>query len=240
MIDKKIVRTERRKAKVDKKAAKADREADRAAFRSKATEAEAPTTGRERPVSTIDKEYLEEVVNTLKKGGIILYPTDTVWGIGCDATNAEAVAKVYALKQREESKSMLCLMDSLDRVALYFDNLPDAAWELLEITDKPLTLVVDKPKRVASNLLSEDESIGIRVTSHEFCRAMCRKLGRPVVSTSANISGEAAPARLAEISKVIIEGVDLVVDKKYEKGATGKPSSIIKISSDSRIQIIRE
>ncbi len=188
----------------------------------------------------IDKTYLEEVVNILKKGGIILYPTDTVWGIGCDATNADAVAKIYALKQREETKSMLCIMDSLDRVSLYFDNLPSAAWELMEFTDKPMTLILDSPKRIAANLLGDDDSLGIRVADHDFCKALGRKLGRPIVSTSANISDAPAPMRFAEISKAIIEGVDFVVDKKYEKGSTGKPSSIIKISADRQIKIIRE
>ncbi len=188
----------------------------------------------------IDKAYLDEVVNLLKKGGIILYPTDTVWGIGCDATNAEAVSKIYALKQREESKSMLCLMDSLDRISLFFDKLPQAAWELIELADKPMTVILDNPKRIASNLVAEDGSVGVRLVNQEFCQAVMRKLARPLVSTSANISGEPSPAKFEQISSAIICGVDMVIEKKYERGATGKPSSIIKISADSQIKIIRE
>ncbi|MFI3322790.1 MAG: L-threonylcarbamoyladenylate synthase [Rikenellaceae bacterium] len=188
----------------------------------------------------IDREYLEQVVELLKKGGIILYPTDTVWGIGCDATNSEAVAKIYALKKRCETKSMITLMDSLDRVTLFFNDLPTVAYDLMELSEKPLTLILDGPKNIASNLISEDNTLAVRVADHEFCKTVCRKLMRPLVSTSANISGEATPKKFDEISEAIKNGVDLVVEKKYEKGATGKPSSIIKLSNNYSVTIIRE
>ncbi|MFI3315479.1 MAG: L-threonylcarbamoyladenylate synthase [Rikenellaceae bacterium] len=188
----------------------------------------------------MDKDYIANVVDVLKKGGIILYPTDTVWGIGCDATNADAVAKIFALKQRCESKSMITLMDSLDRVSLYFNQLPMVAYEMMELTTKPLTLILDNPKNVASNLIAEDNTMAVRVANHEFCRAVCRKLSRPLVSTSANISTMATPSTFSEISKEIIDGVDLVIDRAYEKGATGKPSSIVKLSNNHSVKVIRE
>lgn len=188
----------------------------------------------------IDKNYIAEVVELLKKGGLILYPTDTVWGIGCDATNADAVKKIYDLKKREESKSMIVLMDSLDRVTLNFNDLPMVAYELLEVADKPLTLILDSPKNVAANIVSEENTLAIRVVNHDFCRAVCRKLARPLVSTSANISGEDTPMKFEDISQVIKDGVDMVIDRKYEKGATRKPSSIIRLANNNSVTIIRE
>lgn len=188
----------------------------------------------------MDNKYIEQVVDLLKKGGIILYPTDTVWGIGCDATNADAVAKIYALKQRSESKSMIVLMDSLDRVSLFFNDLPSVAYELMELSDKPLTIILDNPKRIAANLVADDDTLGVRVVDQEFCKAVCRKLARPLVSTSANISGDPSPAKFDEINPAIVAGVDMVIDRHYQKGATGKPSSIIKLSKDRSVQIIRQ
>lgn len=188
----------------------------------------------------MDNKYIEQVVDLLKKGGIILYPTDTVWGIGCDATNADAVAKIYALKQRSESKSMIVLMDSLDRVSLFFNDLPSVAYELMELSDKPLTIILDNPKRIAANLVADDDTLGVRVVDQEFCKAVCRKLARPLVSTSANISGDQSPAKFDEINPAIVAGVDMVIDRHYQKGATGKPSSIIKLSKDRSVQIIRQ
>lgn len=188
----------------------------------------------------VEKEYLEEVVELLRKGGIILYPTDTVWGIGCDSTNDEAIAKIYALKEREEEKSMLVIMDSLDRVSLFFDNPPTVAWELLEMSDKPLTLILDKPKGVSTKLISSDGSLAMRIADHDFCKAVIRKLGKPLVSTSANISGEPSPLKFSQISEKIKSGVDMVIDTKYEGTQSRKPSSIIKLTEDLRVTIIRE
>ncbi|HIS33402.1 MAG TPA: threonylcarbamoyl-AMP synthase, partial [Candidatus Avirikenella pullistercoris] len=135
------------------------------------------------------KQEVAETVEVLKKGGIILYPTDTVWGIGCDATNPEAVEKIYRLKQSENKKSMLILLDNIDKVSLYADDIPAVAWELFELSDKPLTLILPKAKRIADNLIPEEGTLGVRVVKHDFCEAVIRKLGRPLVSTSANISG---------------------------------------------------
>lgn len=186
------------------------------------------------------KEQVTAAVEVLKSGGIILYPTDTVWGIGCDASNAGAIDKINALKGRVDKKSMIVLTDSIDRAACYTNGAPEVAWDLMEASDKPLTLILPDGVGVASNLLPEEGTIAIRVADHDFCRGLCRKLGRALVSTSANISGEATPGRFSEISKQIKDGVDLIIDQQLEKGATGKPSSIIALSHSCEIKIIRE
>lgn len=186
------------------------------------------------------REQIEQAVGILRSGGIILYPTDTVWGIGCDATNAKAVEKIYKLKRSEDKKSMLVLVDSIDTVARYTGKIPEVAWQLLEVADKPLTLILPDAHGVAENLVPEEGTIGIRVPDHDFCHALLRRFGKPLVSTSANISGNPAPARFNEIAQEIIDGVDLVVDPIYEKGATGKPSSVIALKANGEIKIIRE
>lgn len=186
------------------------------------------------------KEQVAKAVEVLKSGGIILYPTDTVWGIGCDAKNASAIDKITALKGREDKKSMIVLVDSIDRAACYTNGAPEVAWELMEASDKPLTLILPEGVGVAANLLPQENSIAIRVADHDFCRMLCRKLGRAVVSTSANLSGAATPRSFSEISSAIKEGVDMVVSPECEGRPTGKPSSIIALSSTSQITIIRE
>ena len=174
------------------------------------------------------KQEVAETVEVLKKGGIILYPTDTVWGIGCDATNPEAV-----------EKSMLILLDNIDKVSLYADDIPAVAWELFELSDKPLTLILPKAKRIADNLIPEEGTLGVRVVKHDFCEAVIRKLGRPLVSTSANISGKPSPVHFSEIADAIKQGVDKVVPVEYEGKPTGTPSSIIKLGTGSEVQVIR-
>lgn len=189
-----------------------------------------------------EKEYaqdLRDAVATLRAGGIILYPTDTVWGIGCDATNPDAVAKIYDLKRRAESKSMIVLVDSANRANIYAREIPDVAFDMLELSDKPLTLILDGAKNLAKNLIAEDGSIGIRVTAERFSHDLCYRFGKPVVSTSANISGEPAAATFAEISKEIVDGVDYVVRYGRDSKAKAQPSSIIKINSDGEFKIIR-
>lgn len=186
------------------------------------------------------KEEVDKALEVLRNGGIILYPTDTVWGIGCDATNADAVENIYKLKQREDSKSMIVLLDSINNIPLYVDNTPYVAWELFELSEKPLTLILPKAKKVAINLVPEEGFLGIRVPKHEFCTALIRKLGRPLVSTSANISGENTPVSYEDIDARIIDGVDYVVSRAFERGMTKKPSSIIKLSESSEVTIIRE
>ncbi len=186
------------------------------------------------------REEIKKAVEILKKGGIILYPTDTVWGIGCDATNSAAVDKIYALKKSVNKKGMLILTDSIDKAACYVTKAPHVAWELMEMSDKPLTLILPGAIRVAENLIPEEGTIGIRVPKHDFCHQLIRSLGRPLVSTSANISGDKTPSTFAEISRAIIEGVDMVIDKGFEGDATKQASAIIMISESAEIKIIRE
>lgn len=200
-------------------------------------------------------EILAEAVKVLREGGVILYPTDTIWGIGCDATNPEAVAKVYGIKKRPDSKSLVLLADSLDMVGRYVREIPDIAIQLVEVNDRPMTIIypdaicgkapAEGSKAVADkhflayNAVAEDGSVGIRVPMNEFCRNLCYRLGRPVVSTSANLSGEASPERYADIPQEIISAVDYVVDPALERDSLGKASQIIKVGLRGEIQIIR-
>jgi L-threonylcarbamoyladenylate synthase len=175
----------------------------------------------------------------IQKGGIILYPTDTVWGIGCDATNAEAVAKIYALKKRAETQSMIVLMNGDRMIHNVFKEVPEVAWQLIELSENPTTLVLDNPRNVAANLISADKSLGIRLVKEPFCFKLLERMKKPLVSTSANISGKPTPKSFKEISPEIIKGVDYVVNLHHEKIA-GKPSTIIKLSNDSQVKVIRK
>lgn len=188
---------------------------------------------------TIEEE-IARAVEVLRRGGIILYPTDTVWGIGCDATNTEAVERIYALKKSGDKKSMLVLLDNPDKVSLYFRKVPDAAWQLLEAADTPLTLILEGAAGVAPNLIPEEGTLGIRIPEHEFCKKLIRKLNRPLVSTSANITGTGAPATLSDVSDEIKDGVDLIVNPEFEGKPTKKPSSIIRVGMGGEIEIIRK
>ena len=185
-------------------------------------------------------EPIYQALEVLRKGGIILYPTDTVWGIGCDATNDEAVERIYRLKRSGEKKSMLVLLDHPDKVSLYIRKVPDIAWQLYEVADKPLTLILPGACAVAENLIPEEGTLGIRIPEHEFCKKLIRKLNRPLVSTSANISGEATPAGLQEGAQEIIDGVDFVVNPRFEGKPTRKASSIIAFGEGGEVKIIRE
>lgn len=182
---------------------------------------------------------IKKAVEVLRRGGLILYPTDTVWGIGCDATNAEAVERIYRLKRSENKKSMLVLVDTVDNAARYVNKAPAVAWELMEVSDKPLTLILPGGCGVASNLLPEEGTLGIRVPRHEFCRRLIGRLGRPLVSTSANISGEPTPTRFEEIAEEIRDGVDMTIDPAFEGEATRKASSIIMLGEGGEVKIIR-
>ena len=175
----------------------------------------------------------------IKNGGIILYPTDTVWGIGCDASNEEAVAKVYALKQREESKSMICLMNSEKMVYAVFPKIPEVAWDILDLSEKPTTVILDGPKNVAKNIISEDNTLAIRIVKEPFCYKLMERMKRPLVSTSANLSGMFTPKTFKEISPEILKGVDYVVNL-YQDKVCKNPSTIIKLSLDSQVKIIRK
>lgn len=182
---------------------------------------------------------LKSAVDCLKKGGIILYPTDTIWGIGCDATNSEAVKRIYNLKKRADSKSMLVLVNNeaaLERIA---DDIPDVAWELLDAAVKPLTVIYENVHGIAPELIADDGSLGIRITKERFSNEICKRLGRPIVSTSANISGEKAPANFSCISEEIINGVDYVVKYRQNEVETKRASNIIKLGKGGLFKIIR-
>ena len=176
---------------------------------------------------------------TLRNGGIILYPTDTVWGLGCDATNEDAVARIYALKQSENKTSMLVLCADADMIVRYVDKAPAIAFEVMEMSTKPLTAILPGARGVAANLIPDEGTLGVRIPDHEFCSRLLRKFGRPIVSTSANISGETTPKTLAETAEVIIKGADYVVDPRCEGKATHRPSSIIAFGEGGEVRIIR-
>lgn len=186
------------------------------------------------------QQEVDEAVRVLRAGGLILYPTDTVWGIGCDASNAEAVDKIYKLKRSENKKSMLVLCASADMIVRYVNKAPGIAFEVMELATKPLTLILPGAAGLAENLIPDEKTLGVRVPDHEFCQRMLRAFGRPVVSTSANISGEETPVGLADVSKEVVEGVDFVVNPSFQGHPTGKASSIIAFSESGEVKIIRE
>ena len=188
-----------------------------------------------------EREDLQQALRVLREGGVILYPTDTVWGIGCDATNAEAVARVYEIKKRVDSKAMLVLLDGAGKLQGYLDKVPETAWMLLEANEgqRPMTIIYPHAKHLASNLLAEDGSVGIRITSELFSKALCEQLRRPIVSTSANFSGEPAAKTFNEISEELKAAVDYVCMFRRNDQTIHQPSSIIKIDEKERITIIR-
>ena len=194
---------------------------------------------------------INKALEVLRGGGIILYPTDTVWGIGCDATDPAAVAKVYEIKKRADSKSLVLLASDMDMICRYVKEVPEMAIQLVEVNDKPMTIIYpgavaggpeDKASKgcLAYNTVAEDGTVGIRIPMMDFCRQLVAKLGRPLVSTSANISGEPTPKKFAEIPQEIRDAVDHVVDPALERGASGRSSSIIKVGLDYSIEIIRK
>ncbi|RZJ65800.1 MAG: threonylcarbamoyl-AMP synthase [Flavobacterium sp.] len=188
------------------------------------------------------EDIAKEVHNAfevIQNGGIILYPTDTVWGIGCDATNVEAVSKIYKLKQREESKSMIVLMNGDRMLYNVFKEVPEVAFQILDLSEKPTTLILDNPRNVAKNLIAEDNSLGMRIVTEPFCFKLMERMKKPLVSTSANISGQPTPMSFKEISKEIVGSVDYVVNLNREKTG-GRSSTIIKLGSDLQVKIIRK
>ena len=189
------------------------------------------------------KEIAEDIrtaVQTLRQGGLILYPTDTIWGIGCDAANEEAVRRIFQLKRREDSKAMICLVDSADRMQRYLRQVPDVAWDVVEYADKPLTLILDGAVNLAPSLIAEDGSVGIRVTKENISHELCYRFQKAIVSTSANISGEPSPACYDEISEEIRQGVDYIMRSRQNDTSKSKPSQIIKLGLDGQIKIIRK
>lgn len=186
------------------------------------------------------EEDIRKAVEVLRKGGVILYPTDTVWGIGCDATNSEAVKRVYDIKQRDDSKALICLVDSDARLQRYIRKVPDVAWQLLDCCDKPTTVILDGAVNLAENLIAKDGSVGIRITQEPFSKELCFRFQKALVSTSANISGEPAAQNYPDIDPKIIEAVDYVCWSRRQEHKPHKPSSIIKLTEDGQVTIIRK
>ena len=189
------------------------------------------------------KEYQDDVkkaVEVMRAGGIILYPTDTIWGIGCDASDSAAVQRIFELKRRSDSKSMLSLIDSDAKLGYYVPDIPDVAYDLMDLSEKPLTIIYDNVRHMAPELLAEDGSAGIRITKEDFSRELCRRMGGAVVSTSANVSGQPSPANFSEISEEILKGVDYIVEYRRGEQARATASSIIKLGSGGLVKVIRE
>lgn len=185
-------------------------------------------------------EDIKKACQIMSEGGIILYPTDTIWGIGCDATNEEAVRRVYEIKQRSDSKALLVLVDTSVKVDFYVQDVPDVAWDLIDMAEKPLTIIYSGARNLAPNLLAEDGSVGIRVTNEVFSNRLCQQFRKAIVSTSANISGQPSPATFAEISDELKSKVDYIVGYRQNETGNPKPSSIIKFEKSGVFKIIRE
>ena len=186
------------------------------------------------------EDDIRNAVEVMRKGGVILYPTDTVWGIGCDATNAEAVARVYEIKKRADSKALICLVDSDARLQRYVKKVPNVAWELLDCADKPTTVILDGAVNLAPNLIAEDGSIALRITQEAFSKELCYRFQKAIVSTSANISGEPTAQNYCDISQEIIDAVDYVCWTRRQEHKPHKPSSIIKLGLGGEVERIRK
>ena len=190
----------------------------------------------------MNKDWIEDIkkaCQVMQEGGVILYPTDTIWGIGCDATNEEAVRRVYEIKHRADSKAMLVLVDTAVKVDYYVQDVPAVAWDLIDVADKPLTIIYSGARNLAPNLLAEDGSVGIRVTGEEFSKALCFRFRKAIVSTSANVSGRPSPRTFAEIDEEIKQAVDYIVEARRDETALARPSSIIKLGQGGEVKIIR-
>ena len=185
------------------------------------------------------KQAIDEALKVLNRGGVILYPTDTVWGVGCDATNSEAVKRIFEIKRRSDSKAMLSLVDAIGRVDYYFSRVPEIAWDLWEVADKPLTLILPRARNVAPELIADDGTMGMRITSEPVSHTICARLKRPLVSTSANISGQPTARCFADISDEIKQAVDYIVPLRQNETANPAPSGIIKVGDGGEVQVIR-
>ncbi|HKL38133.1 MAG TPA: L-threonylcarbamoyladenylate synthase [Bacteroidales bacterium] len=186
------------------------------------------------------KKDVDQALSVLYEGGVILYPTDTIWGLGCDATNEKAIEKLYQIKERDTETGMLILVESEGRVERYVEDMPDIAWDLMEVTDKPLTLVYHQARNLPDNLLGSDGSIGIRVTQDPFCQELLKRFKKPIVSTSANRSHQSFPAHFREIDPAIRHAADYVVKHRQDETKKGSPSSIIRVGAGGAVKIIRE
>ncbi len=185
-------------------------------------------------------EDIRRAVDVLRQGGTIIYPTDTVWGIGCDATNPEAVRKVYAIKQREDSKALICLVDSQGRLQRYVRGVPDVAWDIFDLATRPTTIILSNAVNLAPNLLAEDGSIGLRVTAEVFSQTLCYRFQKAIVSTSANISGQPAPQTFADIDPALLRAVDYVCTSRQRDTSRHEPSAIIKLTPSGEVTVIRK
>lgn len=185
------------------------------------------------------KDEVAKALKVVQDGGIILYPTDTIWGIGCDATNTEAVKKIYALKQRDEAKSMIILLDSDNKLESYIREVPSIAYDLIDYAENPLTLVMPGAKNISPALIAADGSIGVRIVKHQFCEQLIQRLRKPLVSTSANISGRPSPQYFSQVDEQIIDGVDYVVDMEQHDKEIKNPSTIMRLESDGRFEFLR-
>lgn len=184
-------------------------------------------------------EDIKKACEVMAAGGIILYPTDTIWGVGCDATNEKAVQRVYELKKRADNKAMLVLMDSDAKLNMYVSDIPEIAWDLIRVADRPLTIIYSNAKNLAANLLAADGSVGIRITNEEFSRKLCERFRKPLVSTSANVSGDPSPANFSEVSEEIRKGVDYIVGYRQDDRTKAQPSGIIKLGVGGLVEVIR-
>lgn len=190
--------------------------------------------------NAIAKDDLEQALTTLKTGGLILYPTDTIWGIGCDATNPEAVERVFNLKERNPSKSMIVLLENDNQIQSYVDQVPEVAYELIEATEKPLTIIYSSAKNLAERVLAADGSVAIRIVKHPFCERLLQRFRKPIVSTSANISGAPSAYRFDEISEDILQGVDYIVKFGQRDPGLGKPSTVMKLDPSGKFEFLRK
>lgn len=182
---------------------------------------------------------MEKALEILKNGGVILYPTDTIWGIGCDATNVEAINKIFEIKKREKTKSMIILVENERRLQDLVD-VPEMAWQIIDLSEKPVTIVYENPKNLPKEILAEDGSIGIRLVKNDFCKKLIGKLNKPLVSTSANFSGDKSPLKFSDISRELINAVDYAVEENRESVSKYSGSSVIKVWSDGRVKVLRE
>ena len=185
------------------------------------------------------KDEVAKALKVIQDGGIILYPTDTIWGIGCDATNTEAVKKIFHLKQRDEAKSMIILLDSDNKLPSYITEVPDLAYDLIEYAENPLTLIMPGARNISPALIAADGSVGIRVSSHPFCQQLIQRMRKPLVSTSANISGKPSPQYFSQVDEAVINGVDYVVDIDQESKEIRNPSTIMRLLPNGQFEFIR-
>lgn len=185
------------------------------------------------------QDDIKKAVEVMRQGGVILYPTDTVWGIGCDATNPEAVARVYKIKHRDDSKALICLVDSEARLQRYVRNVPEVAWQVMELAMQPTTVILDNATGLAENLIAEDGSIAMRITGEPFSKELCYRFQKPIVSTSANISGQPAAENYKDISEELINSVDYVCYSRKQEKKPHTPSKILRIRLNGEVEIIR-